>query len=101
MTNLKSQMLHVGGLHPIGKFRTPKTTPPDETTTPGWVTYHGCALNVNNDLSGFDEIKPCGFSSEVMTSLEVELEGSCPSMSEVKESFLRHFSRHFERLLVV
>src|SRR5579859_1567598 len=39
-----------------------------------WVTYHGIALNVRNDLAGFERIHPCGFSSEVMTSMERELE---------------------------
>lgn len=42
----------------------------------GWVTYHGSALNVANDLKGFSRINPCGFSSEVMTSMEVEMGGS-------------------------
>jgi lipoyl(octanoyl) transferase len=27
-----------------------------------WVTLHGLALNVNNDLSGFDRIVPCGIA---------------------------------------
>ncbi len=67
----------------------------------GWVTYHGSALNVANDLKGFGRINPCGFDSRVMTSMEVELGGEAPSMLEVKESFLRHFSHHFSRFLVV
>ncbi len=62
-----------------------------------WVTYHGTALNVHNDLSGFSKISPCGFSSEVMTSLAEELGSSCPSMGEVKASYLNHFSRVFAR----
>jgi len=32
-----------------------------------WVTYHGLAVNVVNDLSPFRAFSPCGFSSEVMT----------------------------------
>lgn len=66
-----------------------------------WVTYHGCALNVNNDLSGFTRINPCGFSAEVMTSLQEQLGESCPTMSDVKESFLNHFGRNFSRLLII
>ena len=34
-----------------------------------WVTYHGIAINVVNDLSPFQLISPCGFSSDVMTRL--------------------------------
>ena len=38
-----------------------------------WVTFHGLALNVTADLSYFGRINPCGFQSEVMTSLAAEL----------------------------
>ena len=34
-----------------------------------WVTYHGVAINVVNDLKPFHLISPCGFSPEVMTRL--------------------------------
>jgi lipoate-protein ligase B len=35
-----------------------------------WVTWHGIALNVVNDLKPFHLISPCGFSPEVMTRLQ-------------------------------
>lgn len=34
-----------------------------------WVTYHGIALNVSNDLKDFERIRPCDFDASVMTSL--------------------------------
>ena len=34
-----------------------------------WVTFHGLALNVTTDLAYFQRINPCGFESNVMTSL--------------------------------
>ena len=37
-----------------------------------WVTYHGFALNVNNDLLLTREIQPCGFDGSIMTSLQAE-----------------------------
>ncbi|HKT59806.1 MAG TPA: lipoyl(octanoyl) transferase LipB [Gemmatimonadales bacterium] len=38
-----------------------------------WVTFHGFALNVSNDLRGFDLIVPCGIDGVVMTSVAREL----------------------------
>ncbi len=38
-----------------------------------WVTLHGFALNVVNDLGGFDLIVPCGIPQVVMTSVAEEL----------------------------
>jgi lipoate-protein ligase B len=35
-----------------------------------WVSYHGLALNLCNDLSYFDLINPCGLPSSTVTSLE-------------------------------
>lgn len=32
-----------------------------------WVTWHGLALNLTNDLALFQQIRPCGFSPDVMT----------------------------------
>lgn len=39
-----------------------------------WVTWHGFALNVSLDLSGFEVIVPCGLQQVEMTSLAAELE---------------------------
>jgi len=38
-----------------------------------WVTFHGFALNVTLDLSGFDGIVPCGLRGVEMTSVAREL----------------------------
>ena len=41
-----------------------------------WITWHGFALNVSLDLSGFDAIVPCGLHGVEMTSVAAELERS-------------------------
>jgi lipoate-protein ligase B len=45
----------------------------------GWVSYHGFALNVDLDLSGFDAIVPCGLDFVEMTSVARELTDAAPS----------------------
>ncbi len=37
-----------------------------------WITMHGFALNVCNDLTPFNEIVPCGLVGVRMTSIEAE-----------------------------
>jgi lipoyl(octanoyl) transferase len=44
-----------------------------------WVTFHGLALNVTTDLSYFYRINPCGFESNVMSSLAAQLDTVDPA----------------------
>ena len=37
-----------------------------------WVSFHGMAININNNLSIFDCIVPCGLENVVMTSVQKE-----------------------------
>jgi lipoate-protein ligase B len=55
------------------------------------VTYHGCALNVNVDLSYFQRIIPCGLAWADVTSMEKEL-GMEQDPARVRERFLHHFA---------
>jgi lipoate-protein ligase B len=48
-----------------------------------WVAYHGIALNVASDLSGFDLIVPCGLYNYTVTSLE-RLAGTPIDFEEAK-----------------
>lgn len=38
-----------------------------------WVTMHGIALNINNDLSPFEYIVPCGIEGKQVSSMSKEL----------------------------
>jgi lipoate-protein ligase B len=37
-----------------------------------WVTWHGVALNVENDLRTFDHVVPCGIDQVTMTTVQRE-----------------------------
>ena len=54
-----------------------------------WVTMHGLALNVNNDLTPFNQILPCGLSKQV-TSMQTELqtELSLAAVADVLKAML-------------
>ena len=34
-----------------------------------WITYHGCSININNDLIPYSKILPCGLSNKKITSV--------------------------------
>lgn len=48
-----------------------------------WVSWHGFALNVNNDLQLAQAVRPCGLAPELMTSLQ-QLAGAPLPMAEIK-----------------
>lgn len=60
-----------------------------------WVTMHGFAFNINNDLSYFNKIVPCGIADKGVTSLSKEL-GREVNINEVKSKVLFHMQCLFE-----
>ena len=34
-----------------------------------WIAYHGCSININNDLNQYLKIKPCGLDNKKITSI--------------------------------
>ncbi len=59
-----------------------------------WVTFHGFALNVGVDLSGFQVIRPCGEEPEIMTSMEALLKRPV-AMGDVRSGVAAEFARVF------
>jgi lipoate-protein ligase B len=59
-----------------------------------WVSSHGIALNLNNDLSTFELIVPCGVPNEQVTSLARET-GQPVDLQQIKEQMVTLFCRQF------
>ena len=59
-----------------------------------FITYHGMAINIQNDLGIFDYIIPCGLDGVEMTSVLKET-GKGRSMNQVKEILSQLLVRHF------
>ena len=63
-----------------------------------WVTMHGLALNVNNDLSYFENIIPCGIRGKSITSIAQECEKNI-KIESVKKKILKNFLNVFSAKL--
>ena len=59
------------------------------------VTMHGLAINVNTDLTYFDNIISCGIEGVKMTSMDKEL-GKKIRMNDIKKSLITHFNQIFK-----
>lgn len=59
-----------------------------------WITMHGLALNVCCDLSGFEQIIPCGIRDKSVTRL-VDFVPDVP-MDEVKKQLITVFKQVFD-----
>jgi lipoate-protein ligase B len=59
-----------------------------------WITFHGMAININNDLSIFDSIVPCGLDNVKMTNAQIEAGKKInieTAKNALKTSLLKHF----------
>ena len=37
-----------------------------------WIAFHGCSINIDNDLSQYLKISPCGLNNKKITSIKKE-----------------------------
>ena len=60
------------------------------------ITYHGMAINIQNDLSIFDFIVPCGLDNVEMTSVLKET-GKRHPMNQIKQNLTELLIMHFSK----
>jgi len=61
-----------------------------------WVTWHGFALNVTNDLSYFNIMTPCGIDGVVMTSVMQEQQERTVTVDVVAAETAKQFAKLFD-----
>ena len=61
-----------------------------------WVSLHGFALNITNDLAPFrNDFVPCGIQDKGVTSLSEQLGEGCPTRAEVETVLIGQFAKIF------
>ncbi len=62
-----------------------------------WITYHGAAINLDNDPQAFWGMNPCGFKKEVMTNLEIQTNQSV-NRSQFQQLLEKHLRSIWEQV---
>ena len=56
-----------------------------------WIAYHGCSININNDLKYYKKIIPCGLDNKKITSVEKESKIKILNINnKIKNIFLKN-----------
>jgi lipoyl(octanoyl) transferase len=58
-----------------------------------WIAYHGFAININNDLSKYQNIIPCGISDKGVTNLK---EVNNQNYNELSDIIIKNLSKNLE-----
>jgi lipoyl(octanoyl) transferase len=64
-----------------------------------WVTMHGFAINVCNDLSGFQQIVPCGIADRQVGSIQEFIPNI--DLATVQQQVITVFGEVFDRQMVL
>jgi lipoyl(octanoyl) transferase len=64
-----------------------------------WVTMHGFAINVCNDLSGFQQIVPCGIADRQVGSIQEYIPDI--DLATVQQQIIAVFGEVFDRRMVL
>ena len=60
-----------------------------------WITYHGCSINICNDLSQYSKILPCGLDNQNVTSI---LNEKKVTIKDVNKKLLKIFTKNIKKI---
>jgi lipoyl(octanoyl) transferase len=56
-----------------------------------WIAYHGCSININNNLNHYKKIIPCGLNNNRITSMQGETEKKIINIEKnLKKIFIKN-----------
>jgi len=59
-----------------------------------WIAYHGCSINIDNNLDNYLKINPCGLSNKKVTSMSFENKQIFKNINfNLKKVFLNNISK--------
>ena len=60
-----------------------------------WVAYHGCSINVKNDLSKYQKIIPCGLDNRKITSIYNEKKNT---IKNINKNLIKIFKKKLNKI---
>ena len=59
-----------------------------------WIAYHGCSINIRNNLKEYKKISPCGLNNKNITSIKNERKNITGDVNKsLKNVFLKYLNR--------
>ena len=59
-----------------------------------WIAYHGCSINISNDISLYKKIIPCGLNNQMITSFNnLGIKKVKNLNKHIKEIFIKNLSK--------
>ena len=59
-----------------------------------WIAYHGCSINIRNNLKEYKKISPCGLNNKNITSIKNERKNITDDINKsLKNVFLKYLNR--------
>ena len=60
-----------------------------------WIAYHGCSINIDNDLNQYQKIMPCGLDNKQVTSC---LNESNESINNINDQLINIFLKNISKI---